>query len=82
VEAANTPPKMLPHFHRAWAVQGSPINVLRDERVMGRPSRQKAPRRLTDCKEELVYEKSGLWDFSLFFPAESDAPGTKINSRI
>jgi hypothetical protein len=40
------------------------------------------PRRLPDCKEELVYEKAGLWDFSLFFPAESEATGTKINNLI
>ncbi|WP_226085141.1 hypothetical protein [Mesobacillus sp. S13] len=46
------------------------------------PQAHKAPRRLADCKEELVYEKSGLWDFTLFFPAESEAPGTKINSLV
>jgi hypothetical protein len=28
------------------------------------------------------YGKSGLWDFSLFFPAESEAPGTKNNSQF
>jgi hypothetical protein len=46
------------------------------------PQALEALRRLPDCKEELVFEKAGLWDFSLFFPAESEATGTKINSRI
>ncbi|MBT2660995.1 hypothetical protein J7E35_07930 [Bacillus sp. ISL-45] len=45
---------------------------------VGASSAEEAP----DCKEELVFEKAGLWAFSLFFPAESEAPGTKINSRV
>jgi hypothetical protein len=28
VEGAKTPPKMLTHFHRAWADSRKPINVL------------------------------------------------------
>ena len=31
VEGAQTPPKMLTHFHRAWAGSRKSINVLRDE---------------------------------------------------
>jgi hypothetical protein len=64
VEGAKTPPKMLTHFHRAWASSRMPINVLRDEQVIGRPRRRVS-----------AEEAPGL-------PAESEAPGTKINSRV
>jgi len=64
VEGAKTPPKMLTHFHRAWAGSRKPINVLREHGSGETPQALKAPRRLPGP------------------PAESEAPGTKINSLI
>jgi hypothetical protein len=58
---------MLAHFHRAWAGSGKFLNVLRAQRQ---------PRRIWSLKKlalELFHNSS---------PAESEAPGTKINSLV
>jgi hypothetical protein len=43
VEGAQTPPKMLTHFHRAWADSRMQFNVLRDQRLTGRLEESEAP---------------------------------------
>ncbi|WP_170169214.1 hypothetical protein [Mesobacillus subterraneus] len=47
-EGTETPPKMLTHFHRAWAGSRKSLNVLREKRVLGDPAGAKATRRLRD----------------------------------
>ncbi|MBT2681936.1 hypothetical protein J7E38_23530 [Bacillus sp. ISL-35] len=67
VEGAKTPPKMLPHFHRAWAGSKKPIQCPAGIAGQVRPRRSKATRRLSASQEELLFEKAGSWAFSLFF---------------
>jgi hypothetical protein len=64
VEGAQTPPKMLTHFHRAWANSKKPIQSPAGCTGQGRPHRCVAPRRLPDCpRKNLLMKKPAVGIF-------------------
>ncbi|MBT2694397.1 hypothetical protein [Bacillus sp. ISL-55] len=73
---------MPTHFLRAWAGSRKPNQCPAGAAGQVRPRRSKATRRLSASpEEELIMKKTVVGLFHIL-PAESEAPGTKINSLV